>query len=163
MALKRAFIGVGANLGDPLSQVQSAVHLLRSNPDFSRVTVSPWYRSKAVGPGEQEDYINGVVRVDTPLEPEQLLDALQGIEQAHGRQRAVRWGPRTLDLDLLLYAGDVINTERLTVPHPCLHERNFVTFPLMDLEPELVLPSGHAVSALCATLGRHGLDRLASE
>lgn len=163
MPLKRAFIGVGANLGDPLGQVQSAVQSLRNSPYFRRVAQSPWYRSKAVGPGEQSDYINGVVRADTELEPEQVLDALQSIEQAHDRQRTVRWGPRTLDLDLLLYAGDVINTQRLTVPHPCLHERNFVTFPLMDLEPELVLPSGHAVSALCATLGWHGLARLASK
>ncbi|QSR36599.1 2-amino-4-hydroxy-6-hydroxymethyldihydropteridine diphosphokinase [Marinobacterium iners] len=144
----RAWIGLGSNLEDPLAQVSTALQELRLLPDTTLAARSSLYRSDPVGPPGQPDYINAVAALDTRLEPEALLDALQAIEQMHQRVRKIHWGPRTLDLDLLLYGDQVISTPRLTVPHAYMTERNFVLWPLAELEPELILPDGRPLNTL---------------
>lgn len=144
----RAWIGLGSNLEDPLAQVSTALQELRLLPDTTLAARSSLYRSDPVGPPGQPDYINAVAALDTRLEPEALLDALQAIEQMHQRVRKIHWGPRTLDLDLLLYGDQVISTPRLTVPHAYMTERNFVLWPLAELAPELILPDGRPLNTL---------------
>ena len=142
----KVYIGVGSNLGDSMAHVLCAYNELESEPDISKLRRSSLYISKAVGPGEQEDYINGVFCFDTDLSALALLDLLQSIEAKHHRQRLVRWGPRTLDLDILLYGQNIIDSERLQVPHRYLSERSFVIVPLLELEPKLMLPTGTALA-----------------
>jgi len=157
----RAFIGLGSNLGNPAQQVKSAIRELGMLPDSERIASSSLYRSTALGPGEQPDYINAVVELRTTLKPEALLDQLQRIEAAHGRTRGpVRWTARTLDLDLLLYGNQILVTDRLTVPHPCLAERNFVLYPLHEVAPELALPNGDSLAALLSRVSPEGIQRL---
>ena len=144
----RAWIGLGSNLEDPLAQVSTALQELKQLPDTTLAARSSLYRSDPVGPPGQPDYITAVAALDTRLEPEALLDALQAIEQMHQRVRKIHWGPRTLDLDLLLYGDQVISTPRLTVPHAYMAERNFVLWPLAELAPELILPDGRPLNTL---------------
>lgn len=156
-----AYIGLGSNLQDPANQLRDALQSLAETPGVSRVTVSPFYRSVAIGPGEQPDYVNAVAAIETTLSPLDLLDVLQGIEQAQGRVRgSIRWTARTLDLDLLLYGDQVIHHERLTVPHPRMTERNFVLRPLLDLAPDLRLPGGTSAAALQLACGDAGISLL---
>ena len=143
-----AYVALGSNLDQPLQQLRKACTALAALPDSRLADSSHIYRSAAVGPGEQPDYLNAVTVVTTELAPLVLLDALQGIEQAHGRKRGRRWGARTLDLDLLLYGDEVIDLPRLRVPHPGLADRAFVLYPLRDLCPELVLPTGDSLESL---------------
>ncbi len=138
-AWEPAFIGVGANLGDARATVLAAMAACESLPRTRAAGRSSLYRSAPVDAGGP-DFVNAVLRLQTTLAPIELLDALQAIEQAHGRERPYRNAPRTLDLDLLLQGRRVMDTERLTLPHPRLHERAFVLLPLAELEPELVLP-----------------------
>lgn len=153
----RAYIGLGANLGEPLAQLRAAVAGLAALPGSTLVAVSPLYRSAPLGPAGQPDYFNAVTSLDTCLTPHGLLAALQAIETANGRVRLERWGPRTLDLDLLLYGNDRIATPDLTVPHPELGQRCFVLVPLHDLAPELILPDGRVLAELAAQTDRTGL------
>lgn len=166
------YIGLGSNLGEPLIQVGRAIEALRQNTAIRLLRRSPWYGSKAVGPGEQPDYVNGVVELDTGLEPQALLQLLQGIETAQGRVRGVRWGERTLDLDLLLYGNLWLDSPGLQIPHPRLAERAFVLAPLADLAPELTLPSAPdaprpsksaTIAALWASQPHEGIWLLAGE
>lgn len=160
----RAYIGLGSNLDDPQAQLQRAIEALGTLSESRLTAVSHLYRSTPMGPADQPDYINAVAMLDTCLSPLELLDALQAIEQAQGRVRgAERWGPRTLDLDLLLYGTQQIDSERLQVPHPGLAERNFVLGPLSELSPELVLPDGRSLRQLLAECNLHGLERLERE
>lgn len=147
-AAQRVWIGLGSNLDDPRAQVSTALKELAQLPESSLVTHSSLYRSDPVGPPGQPDYINAVAALDTQLSPETLLDALQAIEQAHQRVRKIHWGPRTLDLDLLLYGNETIATPRLSVPHPFMTQRNFVLWPLAEIAPELILPDGRSLQAL---------------
>ncbi len=159
--MARAFIGLGSNLQDPAQQLQSALKALASTEGITQVTASPFYRSLAIGPGEQPDYVNAVAALNTKLPPIALLEALQAIEQSHGRVRgALRWTARTLDLDLLLFDDVVIESERLTVPHPQMANRNFVLRPLWDLAPDLILPDGRAIATLLAVCGVAGITPL---
>lgn len=154
----RAYIGLGSNLREPARQLQSALQALQHTPGVTAVISSPFYSSTAIGPGEQPDYVNAVAAIDTSLPPLTLLDALQAIEQAHGRERgAIRWTARTLDLDLLLYGDCELDEPRLTLPHPRLTERNFVLRPLHDLAPSLALPDGRSVADLLIACGDHDL------
>lgn len=138
----RAYIGLGANLGDPRAQLRGAVQALAAIPETRLTAVSRLYGSAPVGPQDQPDYLNAVAAVETTLTPHRLLAALQAIENGAGRVRERHWGPRTLDLDLLLYAGDEIRTDTLTVPHPEMTNRAFVIVPLLDIAPGCVLPNG---------------------
>lgn len=156
-----AYIGLGSNLEDPLAQVMRAFEELAEIPLTRLRARSSIYSSLPVGP-EQPDYINAAALLDTQLPPLALLDALQTIEQAHQRVRIQHWGPRTLDLDLLLYGDEQINLERLTVPHPYLTQRSFVLYPLADITPDLHLPDGSSLAELLAHCPADGLVRLPS-
>lgn len=143
-----AFVGLGSNMADPASQLAGAVARLAALPKTEFVAQSPFYSSKPVGPQNQPDFVNGAVWLRTELTPLEVLDQLQAIEQAHGRERVQHWGPRTLDLDLLLYGNEAITSERLTVPHAELANRDFVLQPLLDLDPDRVLPDGRSLASL---------------
>jgi 2-amino-4-hydroxy-6-hydroxymethyldihydropteridine diphosphokinase len=156
-----AYIGLGSNLESPLAQVKRAFDELAEIPNTSLLARSAIYSSRAVGP-EQPDYINAAALLDTRLAPLALLDALQAIEQAHQRVRIQHWGPRTLDLDLLLYGDEIIGEERLTVPHPYLTQRSFVLYPLADITPNLQLPDGTPLADLLSRCPADGLERLSS-
>ncbi|MEE2729560.1 MAG: 2-amino-4-hydroxy-6-hydroxymethyldihydropteridine diphosphokinase [Pseudomonadota bacterium] len=159
--MHRVYIGLGSNLDTPLEQLQQALQQLEQIPQTTLKAVSAFYGSTAVGPGAQPDYVNAAAEVNTQLAPHALLDHLQAIEQTQGRVRGPeQWSPRTLDLDLLLYGDECIATERLSVPHPRMAERNFVLQPLLDLNADLLLPDGRAVQALLSQLPSGGLWRL---
>ncbi|WP_041522775.1 2-amino-4-hydroxy-6-hydroxymethyldihydropteridine diphosphokinase [Gilvimarinus agarilyticus] len=154
------YIGLGSNLDEPLEQVTQALQELAALEHTTLLSASSLYRSRPVGPGEQPDYINAVAQLSTELAPEPLLNALQALEQAHQRKRLVRWGPRTLDLDILLYDNLQLNSQRLSVPHPFLAERNFVLLPLMEIAPDLALPDGTRIATLAQRCGNEGLIKL---
>lgn len=157
----RCFIGLGANLDHPEQQLKNAVNALRQLPSSRFNNCSAFYGSKPMGPQDQPDYVNAVAEIETTLAPEALLDELQRIEQQQGRQRKdERWGPRTLDLDLLLYGMQQIATERLTVPHYGLAEREFVLYPLQDIAAELQLPDGRLLSDLLKQVPANSLHKL---
>ena len=150
--MKTSYIGLGSNLEQPIEQLKSALQLMAQLPASELQACSPFYRSRAIGPGVQPDYINAVAQLDTLLEPKQLLGLLQDIEQQHGRLRMERWGPRTLDLDLLLFDQLTLDTPELQLPHPRMQQRDFVLVPLHDICPQLRLPNGAVVAELIATM-----------
>jgi len=155
-----AYIGLGSNLDEPLAQVKTALDELGELPLSHKIGQSSCYRSDPQGPPGQPDYINAVACLQTELPAHDLLDALQSLEQQHQRVRIEHWGPRTLDLDLLLYGDHIIDTERLQVPHPWLAQRSFVLYPLAEIASNLVLPSGQALTSLLTLCDATGLDRL---
>ena len=156
-----AYVALGSNLEQPQLQLQKAVAAIADTKHISNVVCSRLYRSDPVGPAGQPDYCNAVVGIVTSLEPLELLDALQSIENAHGRIRSLRWGPRTLDLDIILFGNRIIESPRLTVPHYQMQVRNFVLCPLLDVAPELVLPDGRPLATLVSELGYQGLNVIA--
>ncbi|MBQ0720198.1 MAG: 2-amino-4-hydroxy-6-hydroxymethyldihydropteridine diphosphokinase [Gammaproteobacteria bacterium] len=156
----RAYLGLGSNLNHPPRQIKSAIQAIAKLPGTRLKCCAPWYQSIAIGPGSQPRYINTAVEIDTVLKPRALLQALQQIEQQQGRKRIVRWGPRTLDLDILLYANQALHTRRLQIPHPRLGERNFVLYPLADIAPGLNLPDGTSLASLLAKSSPAGIVRL---
>lgn len=135
-----AYIGLGSNLENPLQQIKTAINDLQTLADITIVSVSSLYQSPPMGPADQPDYINAVLSLETTLPPHQLLDALQSVEQLHGRVRNRHWGERTLDLDILLYGDQILDDERLKIPHPGMHERAFVLYPLAEIAPEVEIP-----------------------
>lgn len=139
--MARAYIGIGGNLGDAQQQVRAAIAALDTLPDTRCVAASSLYRTAPVGYTDQPDFINAVAELDTTLEPHALLDALQAVENSHGRERSFKDAPRTLDLDVLLYDAQTIDDARLTVPHPRMHERAFVLAPLLEIAPGCVIPA----------------------
>ncbi|AGA34453.1 2-amino-4-hydroxy-6- hydroxymethyldihydropteridine pyrophosphokinase [Thioalkalivibrio nitratireducens DSM 14787] len=148
------YIGIGANLGDPTAQVSRACARLSEDIPGSRlVACSRLYRNPPMGPQDQPDYVNAVARIRTALGPGELLRELQRIELAFGRRRdGRRWGPRLLDLDILLYGSRVVDEPGLRVPHPGIAERDFVLFPLQELAPDLQIPGHGALSGLCSRM-----------
>lgn len=160
MAATDAFIGLGSNLAEPSVQLAQAVIALAALPGTQLVAQSPFYCSRPVGPQDQPDFVNGAAWLRTTLSALDLLDHLQAIEQAHGRERRQHWGPRTLDLDLLIYGRETISEARLTVPHPELPNRDFVLQPLLDLDPTLSLPDGSRVNDLRRRCPDNRLRRL---
>ena len=157
--MTRAYVGLGANLGDPLQTLRWAADALRARPGVSEWVASPLYRTRPVessGP----DYLNAVVAFDTDESAPALLSVLQALEQAQGRERPYRNAPRTLDLDLLLLGDLCLDTPTLQLPHPRLHERAFVLAPLADLAPGLVIPGQGVVRSLLEALPDQGIERL---
>jgi len=145
------YVGLGSNLDDPVSQVRAGVTALGQLPHTRFEACSSFYASAPVGTQAQPDFINAACRLQTALEPDVLMRGLMEIEQAHGRvRRGEKGGPRTLDLDLLLFGAQVIHSEALTVPHPRLHERAFVLYPLSELDPGLEIPGQGRASDLLA-------------
>jgi 2-amino-4-hydroxy-6-hydroxymethyldihydropteridine diphosphokinase len=147
-----AYIGLGANLDQPQQQIEQALIELARLPNTTLNSHSSLYHSKPVGPQDQPDYINAVALLDTQLEPIELLDVLQQLEQDHGRLRKRHWGERTLDLDIILMGNKIIESERLTVPHPFAQQRSFVLFPLSEINPNLIFPDGIALEQLLTEL-----------
>lgn len=156
-----SYIGLGANLGDAVTTLKSAVAALRTLADSRVIAVSRLYRSSPLGPAGQPDYFNAALLLETTLTPHALLAALHAIENEHGRVREVRWGARTLDLDLLLYGRDEISTSDLVVPHPELSMRNFVVRPLLEINSGLSLPDGRTLASLPAAQDDIGLIAVA--
>ena len=149
-----AFVGIGANLGDARGNVVDALARLGSQPGCRLVASSSLWRTAPVD-SSGDDYINAVAQLDTSLDAHALLNALQAIELQHGRERPYRNAPRTLDLDLLLYGDDIIETADLAVPHPRMHERAFVLAPLLEIAPDAVIPGrGRAADLLSAVAGQ---------
>lgn len=155
-----SYIALGSNLDDPLSHIIAGLQGIQQLPETTLEAVSGLYSTPPLGPEGQQNYLNAVVQINTSLSPLTLLDALQSIEQQQGRQRLVRWGPRTLDLDILLYGNQVINHDRLVVPHAEMTNRSFVLLPLADIAEDLVLPSGTTVRQLATVADQSGITRL---
>jgi len=155
------YIGLGGNLGTVIETLTVAVELLSNIPQTSLISKSSWYQSKAIGPGNQGDYINGACHLQTSLSPINLLDQTQAIENHLGRVRNERWGPRSVDLDILLFGDLEINQERLTIPHPEMMNRNFVIQPLFEIAPSLIFKSSKSLQSVANKSGWNGLKKLA--
>lgn len=158
----QAAIGLGGNLGDAIASVRAAIEELDGIPDTHLLRASSLYRTAAWGVEAQPDFINAVALVETTLPPRVLLDALLEIERRHGRDRSreTRWGPRTLDLDLLLHGDAVLDEDGLTLPHPQMHRRAFVLRPLLDVWPQACIPGVGAASEALAQLACGGIERI---
>ncbi|MFZ4833449.1 2-amino-4-hydroxy-6-hydroxymethyldihydropteridine diphosphokinase [Rouxiella sp. Mn2063] len=154
----RVYIALGSNLAQPLDQVKCALEALAHLPRTAFIGCSSFYRSKPLGPQNQPDYLNAVVAIDTALPASELLDCTQAIEQNQGRVRkAERWGPRTLDLDILLYGDEVIDNERLAIPHYDMKNREFMLYPLAEIAAELRFPDGELLQDILTRVPLNGL------
>ncbi|WAR45136.1 2-amino-4-hydroxy-6-hydroxymethyldihydropteridine diphosphokinase [Methylomonas rapida] len=156
-----AYIGLGSNLDNPVEQVRSAARELAASADIEKQALSPLYTSHPVGPQDQPDYVNAVMRILTRLAPLELLKQCQHIENQHGRVRLVRWGARTLDLDILLYGDQRITLPDLVIPHPELTRRAFVLYPLADIAPANLSIAGQgSLASLLTACPAEGLHRI---
>lgn len=155
-----AYIALGSNQASPLEQVSSALDALAAIPQSRMVATSSFYRTPPLGPQDQPDYLNAAVILDTDLSAEALLDHTQRIELEQGRVRKEeRWGPRTLDLDIMLFGDRVIHTDRLTVPHYDMKNRAFMLVPLLEIAPECRFPDGQSAAEILAGLTQEGITR----
>ncbi|HEX8587659.1 2-amino-4-hydroxy-6-hydroxymethyldihydropteridine diphosphokinase [Pseudomonas sp.] len=157
--IERVYVGLGSNLADPAEQLREAIRAMGLLPESRVSGVSSFYVSDSLLPG-QPRYTNAVAALDTSLPPLTLLDALQGIENDQGRVRLERWGPRTLDLDILLFGDRLIDEPRLKVPHDQMQQRAFVLYPLAELAPGIILADGRALDDLLGQCPFSGLERL---
>ena len=163
-----AFIGLGSNLGNerngifesPKKQLLNAIQSIDNQTTIHLISTSYFYQTEAIGPGDQPDYINAAIKIETSLSANQLLLALQSIENHQGRVRKERWGARTLDLDILVFDQLIENSEQLILPHPRAHERAFVLAPLKDLDANLVIPKRGNISNLLANCSMQGIVKL---
>lgn len=149
----RCYIGIGSNMGDSKATINEAINIIQSTAGINLLSVAPYYRTAPVGYADQDYFINTVAEINTTLNPRQLLHRLQEIENQKGRVRVIHWGPRTLDLDILLYGEQVISDPDLEVPHPRMHQRAFVMVPLADLNPNMVI-HGKKASELAQILAK---------
>ncbi len=155
-----AYIGLGSNMESPRQHITTAIQSLGEIQSTRIINVSSLYKSKPMGPQNQGDYINAVVQIETEMEPTELLNCLQAIENDHGRVRAEHWGPRTIDLDILMFGNEIIQNDRLTVPHPEITNRSFVIVPLAEIDPACVIPEKGLVSDLILRIDQDGLELL---
>ncbi len=154
---ERAYIAIGGNLGNRRAYLQAGIKEVAALPGTRLAAISRAYETQAVGPVAQPDFLNAVFAIETSLAPAPLLAALLAAEKKHQRQRRIRWGPRTLDLDLLLYGERTVNSAALTLPHPRMHERRFVLVPLCEIAPRLLHPiTGRPFAAYLAALAGDG-------
>ena len=161
--MTESYIGLGSNLDNPARQLKRALTALKDAPEVSLARCSSFYRSKPMGPQDQPDFVNAVAALESSLSARALLTRLHAIEDQQGRVRGEqRWGPRTLDLDLLLHGDEVIAEAELTVPHPGLARRNFVLLPLLELAPEIEIPGQGPAAALLESAGVEGVTKLAT-
>ena len=156
-----AYVGIGSNLDEPLKQVNDAFDELEQIPHSRVVKRSSLYKSTPVGFAQQPDFVNAVAQLETGISADRLLGELQAIEARHGRQRSFANAPRTLDLDLLLFENLALKTERLTVPHPRMHERAFVLKPLLELSRNIEIPGKGAASELLKDCKDQKVERIA--
>jgi 2-amino-4-hydroxy-6-hydroxymethyldihydropteridine diphosphokinase len=157
----RVYIGLGSNLGDPVAQVKDAIEELEMLPDTLLVARSSLYSNKPMGPQDQPDYVNAVVAIDTLLSVEDLFNRMMQIEELAGRERGdEKWGPRVIDLDLLMYGKKKISTGDLILPHPGLHERDFVIIPLAEIAGNIKIPGHGLLSTLINQVENHSLKKL---
>ncbi|WP_159817689.1 2-amino-4-hydroxy-6-hydroxymethyldihydropteridine diphosphokinase [Colwellia sp. 20A7] len=156
-----AYIGLGSNLSEPIEQVKNAIKAIENITRSTVISVSSLYLSKPMGPQDQDDYINAVLCLETSLSAIELLDALQTIENEFGRVRKEnRWGARILDLDIILFGNQVINSERLIIPHYGMTEREFVLIPLAEISPLLQLPNGQKITFLSQKISANSMIKL---
>ncbi|MDE3207995.1 MAG: 2-amino-4-hydroxy-6-hydroxymethyldihydropteridine diphosphokinase, partial [Pseudomonadota bacterium] len=155
-----SFIALGSNLAEPIGQIRTAFEQLHEWPGIVVQGCSSLYRTSPVGYCDQPDFINACAQIETGLSPHDLLDALQRIEQIHGRERGILNGPRTLDLDILLYGDRILADERLTIPHPRMHERAFVLVPLADMDMGILIPGHGYVAQLLEKVDQSGVERI---
>ncbi|MFC0309400.1 2-amino-4-hydroxy-6-hydroxymethyldihydropteridine diphosphokinase [Gallibacterium trehalosifermentans] len=158
--MNNVYIALGSNLNKPLQQLITALQTLKHHSDLQLIAVSPFYTSQPLGPQDQPDYVNAVAQLHTALTPLALLDVLQSIEQAQGRVRLRRWGERTLDLDILLFNQDIIQSERLTIPHCEMKKREFVLIPLFDIAPSLIFPDGQLLTEIIKPFLQHNMQKI---
>ena len=156
-----AYVALGANLADPANQVRAAIAALSQLPQAQLQRASSLYRTAPVGIVHQPDFINAVAALETTLAPHDLLSALFAVESAFGRRRDYHHAPRTLDLDLLLYDDQVIDSARLTLPHPRMHLRAFVLAPLVEIAPDCRIPGRGLAAAWLPAVSRQAIERLA--
>ena len=154
----RVLVGLGGNVGDSLDTLRKALRDLDGLAHTRLLHASRMYRTPAWGVTRQADFINAAALLETTLEPRALLEALLGIERINGRERLERWGPRILDLDLLLYGDSVIDEPGLHVPHPYLHERAFALVPLLDVDPQALIPGRGSARDALAVLAYEGIE-----
>jgi|TARA_B110000046_G_scaffold148037_1_gene155840 2-amino-4-hydroxy-6-hydroxymethyldihydropteridine diphosphokinase len=158
------YIGLGSNLGgdfaSPKQNITSAINALAKIKSIQIIRISSFYESKPIGPQDQSDYINAVIKLKTNLDSTKLLNSLQTIENHHGRIRSQYWGPRTLDLDILLFGDQIIHNDRLTIPHTEICNRAFVLVPLSEIEPDCVIPEKGIVSDLVSNVSQAELKVL---
>lgn len=154
--MPEAYVALGSNLDDPRAQVERGFDALAALPRTALRARSRLYRTRPWGVTEQPDFVNAVAALETALAPRDLLEAVLAIESRAGRRRDIRWGPRTLDLDLLLYGNSELHEPGLDIPHPRLHERPFVLMPLADLAPGLEVPGAARVADLLASVDTAG-------
>lgn len=160
-AWQPAYIGLGSNLGDPASRVRAALAAIAGLPGVTALVASPFYRTAPFGPVAQPDFVNAAAGLLTTLSPEALHAALRGLEQRLGRRPPrERWGPREIDLDLLVHGGERRDTPELSLPHPGISQRDFVLYPLRDIAPDLDVPGLGSVRALAARVTDRGATRL---
>jgi 2-amino-4-hydroxy-6-hydroxymethyldihydropteridine diphosphokinase len=155
-----AYVGIGSNLGESIAQVESAFEELGRIRHTSLAARSSVYRSQPVGYADQPEFFNAVAALETTLEPLQLLQELQAIEARHGRRRSFPNAPRTLDLDLLLHGQAVVQRPELTVPHPRMHQREFVLKPLTEIAPDIEIPGIGAAKARLGACGDQGVEKI---
>lgn len=156
-----AYIGIGANLADPIKQVSEAILLIDACQNITITNKSSLYQSAPMGPKNQADFINAVIEISTSLTPLELLEQMQAIEKKQGRVRkAERWGPRILDLDILLYDHQEIAIPRLIVPHYGIFERNFVLLPLAEIASDLIFPNGNSIGHYLKLIDKQGIQKL---
>ena len=156
-----AYIGLGSNLSKPIEQIEKAIEKVGIIPQSRLLSVSSLYLSKPMGPQDQNDYINAVLALETALSAIELLNALQSIENNAGRVRKEnRWGARILDLDIILFGNEIINTDRLTIPHYGMSEREFVLLPLAEIAPKLILPNGESIKELSQNIAINSMIKL---
>ena len=157
----KAYLGLGSNIGDRLENLRSALSRLNNISGIRVQKVSPVYETLPVGSPQQPDYLNAVVEIETYLEAEKLLAVCSCIEQDMGRIRRVHWGPRVIDIDILLFGELILNTEQLTVPHPRMHERAFVLKPLADISPDYIHPVlGLTVGEILVKIDEAGVRKM---
>jgi 2-amino-4-hydroxy-6-hydroxymethyldihydropteridine diphosphokinase len=157
--MARAAIGLGANLGDPVAQLRAAIAAIGRLPGTRVLAASSFYRTAPVGYAAQPDFVNAAVSIETTLEPRALLDGLKSIELAAGRARTFKDAPRTLDLDILLFDDRACHEPGLTIPHPRMHERAFALAPLVEIEPEAVIPGRGRAADLLAQCADQKIQR----
>lgn len=155
-----AYIGLGSNLKDPILQLKKAINALATRAEITLQAISGFYLSRPLGPQDQPNFVNAALKVETSLMAIELLKQCQMIEKDQQRTRQRHWGPRTIDLDILLFGNQIINQPELEIPHPGLTQREFVIYPLLEIAPNLLLPDGKSLQMIAKGVAFNGLIRL---